>query len=49
MQSSGAIGVLVYADAGHPIEDMNCIDDECSIPLVTPASMIPWSEELLDR
>ncbi|PIK55529.1 hypothetical protein BSL78_07563 [Apostichopus japonicus] len=49
MESSGAIGVLVYAESGHPVDNMNCVDDECFTPPSIPASMIPWDKELLDR
>lgn len=40
MADSNATGVLVYALPGNPIQDMNCIGDECSISLNIPASMV---------
>ncbi|KAJ8036127.1 hypothetical protein HOLleu_20006 [Holothuria leucospilota] len=49
MEQSGAVGVLVYALPGHPVDDMNCVDDECLSPPSISASMIPWSQELLTR
>lgn len=40
MASSNASGVLVYSLSDHPIQDMNCVDDECSTPLNIPAAML---------
>ncbi|XP_030013151.1 uncharacterized protein LOC115435096 isoform X2 [Sphaeramia orbicularis] len=40
MAKSTALGVLVYALPGNPIQDMNCVGDECSVPLSIPAAMV---------
>ncbi|XP_056158024.1 uncharacterized protein LOC130133585 [Lampris incognitus] len=40
MAKSNASGVLVYAFPGNPIQDMNCIGDECFTPLSLPAAMV---------
>lgn len=40
MAESNATGVLVYALPGNPIQDMNCIGDECSTSINIPASMV---------
>lgn len=40
MAKSRASGVLVYALPGNPIQDMNCVEDECSTPLGIPAAMV---------
>ncbi|TRY56867.1 hypothetical protein DNTS_013957 [Danionella cerebrum] len=40
MAESNASGVLVYALPGNPIQDMNCVGDECSTSLNIPASMV---------
>lgn len=40
MVRSNASGVLVYAHPGNPIQDMNCVADECSEPLSIPAAMV---------
>ncbi|KAJ8290645.1 hypothetical protein GJAV_G00015780 [Gymnothorax javanicus] len=40
MAKSKAVGVLVYASPGSPIQDMNCVGEECDIPLSIPASMV---------
>ncbi|KAM4600691.1 uncharacterized protein ACJ7VT_020595 [Polymixia lowei] len=40
MAKSNASGVLVYAFPGNPIQDMNCLGDECSTTLGVPASMV---------
>ncbi|XP_029360751.1 uncharacterized protein LOC115045283 [Echeneis naucrates] len=40
MAKSNASGVLVYALPGNPIQDMNCIEDECNSPLGVPAAMV---------
>lgn len=40
MSKSNASGVLVYAFAGNPIQDMNCVEDECNTTLSIPASMV---------
>lgn len=40
MAKSNASGVLVYALPGNPIQDMNCVGDECYSPLVIPAAMV---------
>ncbi|KAM7421496.1 hypothetical protein PAMA_015575 [Pampus argenteus] len=40
MAKSNASGVLVYALPGNPLQDMNCVGDECYSPLSIPASMV---------
>nr|XP_046256436.1 uncharacterized protein si:dkey-256h2.1 isoform X2 [Scatophagus argus] len=40
MASSNASGVLVYALPGNPLQDMNCVEDECNTTLSIPASMV---------
>lgn len=40
MAKSNASGVLVYAGAGRPLQDMNCVEDECDTSLSVPASMV---------
>ncbi|XP_070823210.1 uncharacterized protein [Chaetodon trifascialis] len=40
MAKSNASGVLVYALPGNPIQDMNCVGDECNTALSIPASMV---------
>ncbi|KAG5856646.1 uncharacterized protein si:dkey-256h2.1 [Anguilla anguilla] len=40
MANSKAVGVLVYASLGSPIQDMNCEGEECFVPLSVPASMV---------
>uniref|UniRef100_A0A671WQP7 Si:dkey-256h2.1 n=1 Tax=Sparus aurata TaxID=8175 RepID=A0A671WQP7_SPAAU len=40
MAKSNASGVLVYALPGNPIQDMNCVDDECNATLSIPAAMV---------
>ncbi|XP_061104801.1 uncharacterized protein si:dkey-256h2.1 [Conger conger] len=40
MAASKAVGVLVYASLGSPIQDMNCEGEECSTALSIPASMV---------
>lgn len=40
MAASKAVGVLVYASAGQPIKDMNCIGEECYTALGIPAAMV---------
>nr|XP_019958974.1 PREDICTED: uncharacterized protein LOC109639771 [Paralichthys olivaceus] len=40
MAKSNASGVLVYALPGNPIQDMNCVEDECYSPLNIPAAMV---------
>lgn len=40
MANSNASGVLVYTLAGNPIQDMNCVEDECNTSLQIPASMM---------
>lgn len=42
MAAANASGVLVYALAGNPIQDMNCVEDECNATLPLPASMMHW-------
>lgn len=40
MAKSNASGVLVYALPGNPIQDMNCVEDECNTTLEIPAAMV---------
>ncbi|XP_026172906.1 uncharacterized protein LOC113136365 isoform X2 [Mastacembelus armatus] len=40
MAKSNASGVLVYALPGNPIQDMNCVGEECYSPLRIPAAMV---------
>uniref|UniRef100_A0A8C2WH22 Si:dkey-256h2.1 n=1 Tax=Cyclopterus lumpus TaxID=8103 RepID=A0A8C2WH22_CYCLU len=40
MAKSNASGVLVYALPGNPIQDMNCVGDECDATLAIPAAMV---------
>lgn len=40
MAKSNASGVLVYAPPGNPIQDMNCVGDECYSSLGIPAAMV---------
>uniref|UniRef100_A0A1A8EX87 Peptide-N-glycosidase F N-terminal domain-containing protein n=3 Tax=Nothobranchius korthausae TaxID=1143690 RepID=A0A1A8EX87_9TELE len=40
MAQSNAAGVLVYSLPGNPIQDMNCVGDECNYPLNIPAAMV---------
>nr|XP_033495970.1 uncharacterized protein si:dkey-256h2.1 isoform X1 [Epinephelus lanceolatus] len=40
MAKSNASGVLVYALPGNPIQDMNCVEDECDTALDIPAAMV---------
>ncbi|KAI4811806.1 hypothetical protein KUCAC02_014678 [Chaenocephalus aceratus] len=40
MTKSNASGVLVYTLPGNPIQDMNCVGDECDTTLAIPAAMV---------
>ncbi|KAM6994372.1 uncharacterized protein LKV04_006787 [Tautogolabrus adspersus] len=40
MAKSNASGVLVYALPGNPLQDMNCVGDDCNTTLNIPASMV---------
>ncbi|KAM9353841.1 uncharacterized protein ABDE67_006235 [Symphorus nematophorus] len=40
MAKSNASGVLVYALPGNPLQDMNCVNDECETTLSIPAAMV---------
>ncbi|XP_062277932.1 uncharacterized protein si:dkey-256h2.1 [Scomber scombrus] len=40
MAKSNASGVLVYALPGNPIQDMNCVREECYTQLNIPAAMV---------
>lgn len=40
MAKAGAAGVLVYSLPGNPIQDMNCVEDECFQELRIPAAMV---------
>ncbi len=51
MAKSNASGVLVYALPGNPLQDMNCVEDECNTALSIPASMVhlePWVAQGLE-
>ncbi|XP_072020016.1 uncharacterized protein [Amphiura filiformis] len=49
MEQSKAIGVIVYAQPGQPVQDMNCQDDECDLPPPSiPATYIPYNEDLIN-
>ena len=47
MQSSGALGVIVVANIGEAIHDMNCHGSECSSVLSIPATMVPYDERIM--
>lgn len=47
MQQSGSLGVIVVANIGQPIHDMNCAGGECSSVLTIPATMVPYDERLV--
>ncbi|XP_071789142.1 uncharacterized protein [Asterias amurensis] len=49
MGLSGASAVIVYANPDQPVQDMNCNGDECDQPPEIPATMVPYSQQLLDR
>lgn len=40
MANANASGVLIYTLAGDPIQDMNCVEDECNTTLKIPAAMV---------
>lgn len=40
MANANASGVLVHTLAGAPIQDMNCVEDECNTTLQIPAAMV---------
>lgn len=40
MANANASGVLIHALAGDPIQDMNCVEDECNTTLQIPAAMV---------
>ncbi|XP_028834783.1 uncharacterized protein LOC114789691 [Denticeps clupeoides] len=40
MADSKAAGVLVYALLGNPVQDMNCVGEECYTALNIPAAMV---------
>lgn len=42
MADSKAVGVLIYALPGNPIQDMNCAGEECNTTLNIPASMLHY-------
>ncbi|XP_008297579.1 uncharacterized protein LOC103370331 [Stegastes partitus] len=42
MAKSNASGVLVYSLLSDPIQDMNCVGEECSSPLGIPAAMVHY-------
>lgn len=41
MANSNASGVLIHTLAGNPLQDMNCVGDECNTTLQIPAAMVP--------
>ncbi|RXN10609.1 septin-7 isoform X1 [Labeo rohita] len=47
MAESNATGVLVYALPGNPIQDMNCIGDDCSTSINIPASMVHFEPSIM--
>nr|XP_006821161.1 PREDICTED: uncharacterized protein LOC100372536 [Saccoglossus kowalevskii] len=49
MQKDGALGVIIFANAGGNIEDMTCQDEECDTQLEIPATMMPYNGDLLNR
>ncbi|XP_022088506.1 uncharacterized protein LOC110978103 [Acanthaster planci] len=49
MEQSGAAGVIVYADQGQPVQDMNCEGAECDSPPAIPATMVPFNQDLVTR
>lgn len=40
MANANASGVLIHTLAGDPIQDMNCVEDECNTTLQIPAAMV---------
>ncbi|XP_035698307.1 uncharacterized protein LOC118431301 [Branchiostoma floridae] len=48
MMNSKALGVLVYAPPGTPLQDMNCEGDECGHPLNIRATMVHWDVNIQD-
>lgn len=48
MATSKAVGVLVYASAGQPLKDMNCIGEECYTRLGIPAAMVPLETSVIN-
>ncbi|OQV13123.1 hypothetical protein BV898_12663 [Hypsibius exemplaris] len=47
MQNSGSVGVIVVANTGEAIHDMNCQNTECSTVLNIPATMVPYDERIM--
>ncbi|XP_062841754.1 uncharacterized protein si:dkey-256h2.1 [Trichomycterus rosablanca] len=47
MAESKAVGVLVYAVPGNPIQDMNCVAEECNTTLNIPASMLHFEPDVM--
>ena len=47
MEKSGAIGVVVIADKGQFVQDMNCIGTQCETALSIPATFIEYSEDII--
>ncbi|GAU88643.1 hypothetical protein RvY_01302-2 [Ramazzottius varieornatus] len=47
MQGSGALGVIVVANIGEAIHDINCQGSECSTVLSIPATMVPYDERIM--
>lgn len=40
MANANASGALVHTLAGGPVQDMNCVGDECNATLQIPAAMV---------
>lgn len=40
MANANASGVLIHTLAGDPIQDMNCVEEECNTTLQIPAAMV---------
>ncbi|KAI8509901.1 hypothetical protein Bbelb_123290 [Branchiostoma belcheri] len=48
MENSKALGVIVYAPPGTPLQDMNCEGEECGTPLRIRATMVHWDVNIQD-
>ena len=49
MEGSRAVAVVVYANQGQPVQDMNCEGAECDSPPRIPATMVPYNQDLVNR
>jgi hypothetical protein len=47
MQDSGAKGVLIMADYGNPVEDMQCQGKDCDVALYIPGAMIHYNVSIM--